>query len=599
MSTYSLKKSIKSIKDIKVGIEYEFVYTDDIDGDYFSGEDVEDRPANSILNVIAFFDNDENSEIIGELQQILTNGYSQWVDESFDYFIDSNSEKVDKLITNNYYSDVSNEQKIYDNLKKKYGEDEHLIKTAMSWHNARAENNKLYFQLSNSEILDKIKSNNPYWSLNNGLQDYYDARSPIYDAMDKQISGIIDSGVDFDKKAWKAVRAWAKRNSLSEREFLNEEYNGTMSGIYSADLGLSETLMWPQQENEFNDDYKMEVILDEFNEEVSPNYEISSDGSITTNGDGEPVEIKNIGEGLPLFDALSDFKKAKDFIEYHGYVNESTGLHINMSLQGYSLEKLDYVKLVLLLGDEYLLKQFNRESNQYAMAALDRIERNTDENKKIMALETLQTKLNSLAGQIIHNGWVDKYTSINVHNNRIEFRGPGGNWVDEQEFKFLENMILRMAVVLDAALDPTKYQKEYATKLYKYIMPKGNTHDDIIKIFALLRSKELPMVAAKSWIRKLASNAGRPQVNIGERYWLFGVKDMSYIWGVGKTKSEAMEDSRTSIADFTGSDDDTDAWNRELRASAYFPTDKATYDKVKETKSTYRFHRNDVGLYVI
>mgnify|MGYP003344215961 CR=1 FL=1 len=38
---------------------------------------------------------------------------------------------------------------------------------------------------------------------------------------------------------------------------------------------------------------------------------------------------------------------------------------MNVSVPGYSLEKLDYVKLALLLGDNHILKTFDRMNYNY------------------------------------------------------------------------------------------------------------------------------------------------------------------------------------------------------------------------------------------
>lgn len=602
MSTYSLTNAIKKIENIKVGIEYEFVYNSNESYESTTEDAPDDTHVNSIMRVIDFFSNeDENDGVLDELKDKLKEEYDDWIIEGFDHYVKTEPDDVEKYIKDYYYSLIENEQKIIDNLRDKFKDDDHLIQTAMKWNTARSENNKMFFQLPNSEILKKIKENNPHWSNSNMLQAYYDARVNVYDNLDKKVKEDIDEE-DFSKPSWKHVLARAKRMVLTEREFLDETYSRTMSNIfYAYNDTLSDRLYWPMEDIDVDNTVAMDSILDEFNSYVSPNYEISEDSSIRTDSEYDvAVEIKNIDEGLPIAQALDDFKKARQFILDNGYTNGSTGLHINMSLEGFSLEKLDYIKLILLLGDEYLLKKFKRESNAYAMASLERIDNyGSDNESKIAALETLQHNLNSLAGQLIQQGTTQKYTSINVHDNRVEFRGPGGDWVNDQTYDFLKNMIMRMAVALDAAIDPTKYQQEYAKKLYKYIKPV-NDYNDVIKIFSLLKSKEMPMAAAKSWLEKIARDS-RPVTKISERYWLFGAKDMSYIWGVGKTKSEALEDSRPDILDFIkDQENQTAAWNAETLACAYFPTDKETYDKVMETGSTYRFKKEySTGLYVI
>jgi hypothetical protein len=79
---------------------------------------------------------------------------------------------------------------------------------------------------------------------------------------------------------------------------------------------------------------------------------------------------------LPIEELLSDLNKVKAWADKTGcYTNSSTGLHINVSVPGWSgdLNQLDYVKLALLLGDEFVLDSFGRAGNTYAKSAMGKI----------------------------------------------------------------------------------------------------------------------------------------------------------------------------------------------------------------------------------
>ena len=56
------------------------------------------------------------------------------------------------------------------------------------------------------------------------------------------------------------------------------------------------------------------------------------------------------------------------------YTNESTGLHVGVSLPGIG-GNIDYVKLALFLGDKYVLDLFDRDGNTYCKSAFDKISR--------------------------------------------------------------------------------------------------------------------------------------------------------------------------------------------------------------------------------
>jgi hypothetical protein len=67
---------------------------------------------------------------------------------------------------------------------------------------------------------------------------------------------------------------------------------------------------------------------------------------------------------------------------------------------------------------------------------------------------------------------IGKFTSINPKDNRVEFRGPGGDWLG-QNFDKIEETLYRTVVALDAATDPEKYRKEYLKKLTDVFAPGG------------------------------------------------------------------------------------------------------------------------------
>jgi hypothetical protein len=171
--------------------------------------------------------------------------------------------------------------------------------------------------------------------------------------------------------------------------------------------------------------------------------------------------------------------------EYGCYTNNSTGLHMNVSVPNYSREKLDFVKLALLLGDEYVLQQFERLSNVYTKSALGKVKSIIQQNpeKASNALETMKTALAGEAARVIHSGTTDKYTSINTKSGYIEFRSPGGDWLNADIPK-LENTLLRFVVALDAACDPEKYKQEYLKKFYKLLAPSMDEYGDMVKNFS-------------------------------------------------------------------------------------------------------------------
>jgi len=234
-------------------------------------------------------------------------------------------------------------------------------------------------------------------------------------------------------------------------------------------------------------------------------YVVEPDGSLQPD-DTNDSGLEFVSPPLPIDDIMSDLKKVKAWADKTGcYTNDSTGLHINISVPNYSQDQLDYVKLALLMGDEYVLNNFGRAGNTYAKSAMGKIKgKVTPENAK-QILDKMKSGLDQLATKAIHSGYTDKYTSINTKDGHIEFRSPGGDWLDDN-FDKIENTLMRFTVAMSAALNPEAYRQEYLKKLYKMLAPKGE--NDPLAIFAKYSAGELPKAALKSFVRQAQLERG-------------------------------------------------------------------------------------------
>ena len=226
-------------------------------------------------------------------------------------------------------------------------------------------------------------------------------------------------------------------------------------------------------------------------------YIVEPDGSLDPD-DSDDTGLEFVSPPLSIPEMIADLKKVADWAEAEGcYTNRSTGLHMNISVSNFNRDNIDYIKLAVLCGDEYILKEFGRLSNTYCASAIskvrDRIKQDPAQAQAL--LDQMRSHLQQGADQAvesttrnIHPNYTQKYTSINLKDNRIEFRSPGGDWLGEyrKDPGKLVNTMLRFVVALDAALDPEKYRKEYLTKLYKLLNPKGqrDEYGDMIEQFA-------------------------------------------------------------------------------------------------------------------
>ena len=299
-------------------------------------------------------------------------------------------------------------------------------------------------------------------------------------------------------------------------------------------------------------------------------YVVEPDGSLEPD-DSSDGGLEFVSPPMPIDEMLSDFNKVVAWAKKTGcYTNDSTGLHINVSVPDFSREKLDYVKLALLLGDEYVLREFGREGNTFAKSALkqvkDNIRENPDSAKTL--LDKMKSGLSDIASKIIHSGATAKYTSINTKDGYIEFRSPGGDWLDEDIPK-IENTLLRFVVALDAAVDPQKYRKEYLTKLYKLLSPSKDS-TDTIQYFAKYAAGELPKAALRSFVKQAQiERKVKADNEVGKKYWYRVDKEGRGRTGasievVATSKQEALQKA-------------SDEWNIRLgalTAAAVYPVRK-------------------------
>jgi hypothetical protein len=177
---------------------------------------------------------------------------------------------------------------------------------------------------------------------------------------------------------------------------------------------------------------------------------------------------------------------------------------MNVSVPGFELNKLDYVKLAIFLGDEYVLDQFGRAGNTYCASAMEKIRSiaKTQPDKVKTMLQQMQGNLSAMASKIVHTGTTSKYTSINTKDGYIEFRSPGGDWLGEYAADpgKITNTLLRFTVALDVAMKPEAFRQEYMKKLYK-TLSLGESNDTI-QFFARYAAGDLPQSALKSFVKQ-------------------------------------------------------------------------------------------------
>jgi hypothetical protein len=339
------------------------------------------------------------------------------------------------------------------------------------------------------------------------------------EALDEFISNVdADPSSDYYQQALDEYRE-ENQDSYDESDWLDAEDLDLMSGVENA-----YSISWPHWRSTGGGESSIEDVADSFQTAIgrdvqasssyhsgrverpstkSLHYIVEPDSSLDPD-DSDAQGLEFVSPPLPIEELLSDLNKVKAWADKTGcYTNDSTGLHINVSVPGWSgdLNQLDYVKLALLLGDEFVLSSFGRTGNTYAKSAMgkirDAVRRNPDRAQELM--DKMKSGMDQLASKIVHGRSTEKYTSINVKNGYIEFRSPGGDWLNDN-FAEIENTLRRFTVALSAAVDPEAYREEYLKKLYKLLDVSGEK--DPLSYFAKYSAGELPRAALKSFVRQ-------------------------------------------------------------------------------------------------
>jgi hypothetical protein len=433
MSPSNLKKLSSEINAL-VGIEFEmaFPYVEPA-SDYDGEPDMEmDEQVEDIQDIIRFF---RQSDMMGnrDLERLETSILEDLMSEKEDVIAKRWEEQQEEFITkwapeNVYEGDVAEyvgkEEDLFGNIT--------LVKS--DWA---------------SYIEHMIETENT---------DYSDAKDAFFEEQRDED--------DFDEQALLA------NIGISYMEDVYRKYDAHWPFYYdnsSAYDDLAYSLRQATGKNvnvhtEYHESYKDDE-----------SYTIEPDSSVS--GGGAGLEI--VSPPMPLDEMIEHISIIKDWAEENdAETNDSTGLHMNVSVPNYRRSQLDLVKLALLLGDNYVLQQFDRQANSYASSVFDKITRGVGEADKALFFKRLKGKLNNVASEILFSGSISRESSINAQSDRVEFRSPGGDWLNKSNEE-LENTLRRFVVALDAALDPEKYKEEYMKKLAKVFSPTKGSVEQI------------------------------------------------------------------------------------------------------------------------
>ena len=209
------------------------------------------------------------------------------------------------------------------------------------------------------------------------------------------------------------------------------------------------------------------------------------DSSIKGHDRGESG-IELVSPPLPLSETLIALDKFWDWADtINAHSNKSTGFHMGVSLPDHQSSGIDHLKLILFLGDKYVLELFNRSNNSYTKSSLEKLKNNVGVINIAALFKEMRKGIDNIALEMFKHLVTprgDRYLSVNIKSNYIEFRSAGGKYFQARDN--IKNTLLRYVRAMAIAADPNAEKQEYAKKLYKLFGSQGLGDVNSIALFS-------------------------------------------------------------------------------------------------------------------
>ena len=520
-------------KGVRAGFEAELIFRDtqrDDDDDYEMEADYDmDERCRSISQVIDFFgggDYGMSSSALERLQEQLDEAYMEWLDEEMiSDFKDEADDLIRKVLADEDDWDLDNE-----------------IQKQLTMQG-----------ISDDEMNEIIKAGERAPKFNTTKEQVlYAEANPLYDRyLDAQneAEGLLDDLVKDEVRKQGAI--WdAALDDFRDSYYIDDD-SGFFDDVglrWMSDVANNYDAEWPYMTggNSGTGSRSWDEIGDSLNGVVDMPVKVSSGYHNATRKEGlwiiepdsslEPDDSDDMGleivsPPMPLLVALEKLQAVTDWANSdtgNAYTNGSTGLHMGVSVP-FKGGDVDYLKLILFLGDEYVLQKFGREANTYCKSAMSKFKENIKGGRAdpAGALKLMQHGLLELAHKEIQKGVGDgKYTSAHIQNGYIEFRSAGGDWLAEENAdpEVLQNTMLRFARAMSLAANPSEERREYAKKLYKLVAPEGDSE------FALFSQFAAGELSAEQLKKRWAEKTIGTEKKMNQRWQLFQFDKIADQW---------------------------------------------------------------------
>ena len=194
---------------------------------------------------------------------------------------------------------------------------------------------------------------------------------------------------------------------------------------------------------------------------------VEPDGSLEPNSGDGAAEI--VTPPMPAPQAAQVLRQFYDLARARGlYTNDSTGLHINVSVP----QELDVLKLAVFLGDQYVLQKYGRENSSYAKSVMQGLATYSGNSPEIaqqfITAQSTKDRVDELK-KLADRFSSEHSASVSDNGEYISFRHVGGDYLARLDDT--ANMLGRFVRAMLIAADPDAYRKEYLKKLSQLLGP--------------------------------------------------------------------------------------------------------------------------------
>jgi hypothetical protein len=564
MSPSALRKFANSpeAEGIMAGFEAELIFrdtrNDDDDGEMEYDMDYDER-ATSIDEVVDFFMNDDYGMGLSDrgaerLRNQLDEAYFEWRD---DQIISAFERESEDLVREAWLEERPMSERILSALTDGIGVDD-------------AEADRILAAGEKAPRFTKNSEQEAYKQANPDYATYLEAADIADEILDEEVEASIDNqdGV-YDQ----ALDAFRDSYDEDDSGFFTDVGLRWMSDIMN-EYGLDWPYMtgasgnggsreWSEIAREIQQVTGMPVEVGygyHTKKRVPDEYVLEPDGSLSPDDESTDYGLELVSPPMPLNKAIEQLEAIIDWAnsDGHAYTNSSTGLHMGISIP-FKGGDVDYLKLILFMGDQYVLEKFGRAANTYTASAFDKLRQNVagsknrGDTKIASAMELMKNNLIELAQRYVQQGVGNaKYTSAHIKPGYIEFRSPGGDYLsagDQGEQDILADTMRRFAYAMYLAGRPDLERPEYYKKLYKLIAPEGG---EDLNLFAKFSSGELTAEELKKqWAEKVINKEVPGGVGPKSNWKLYNKFTNKPVVGVefsGYTEMDALERAKARVS---------------------------------------------------